>query len=93
MLLRRRQAARLNSIPGMAAGVAAASGLGSPLPHVNRSGSGEGAPRSRHRRLRWQLRRSRFETRNSWRDYHTAETVSAIARLYADDVERFGYSF
>jgi hypothetical protein len=73
--------------------IAAASSLVSPLPHINRSGSGEGAARSRHRRLRWRLRRSRFEMRPAWRDYYTAETVSGIARLYAEDVERFGYVF
>lgn len=68
--------------------VAAASGLSSPLPHVNREGD---AARRRPRRWRW--RPSRHEVHPSWRDYHTAETISGIARLYAADAEKLGCDF
>lgn len=71
--------------------IMAASGLRSPLPHVNRGGD---ATTGRHRRSRgWRWRPSRHEIRSEWRDYHTAETIAAIARLYASDTEEFGYDF
>lgn len=68
--------------------VEAASGLRSPLPHVNRGGD---AARRRPRRWRW--RPSRYESRPSWRDYFTAETIAAIGRLYAADAEKLRYDF
>lgn len=67
--------------------IAAASGLRSPLPHVNRSGT-----ESRGRR-RWRWRPSRHEAHASWRDYHTVETIAAIGRIYAADAAKLGYDF
>lgn len=69
--------------------IAAASGLHAPLSHVNR---GADAARRRSRRWRWWWP-SRHESHPSWRDYYTAETISGIARLYANDADRFGYDF
>lgn len=66
--------------------IAAASGLRSSLPHVNRGG--DTAIRGRRP---WRWRRSRHESLPSWRDYHTAETLSVIARLYDVDAATFGY--
>lgn len=66
--------------------VAAASGLRSPLPHVNRSGAAAG----RRRGWRWWWP-SRHQSHASWRDFHTAETRSGIAKLYAEDAARLGY--
>jgi hypothetical protein len=71
--------------------IAAASGLHSSLPHVNRSGDARTGVRSRPARWRW--RPSRHEAHASWRDYHTADTIAATARLYAADAEKFGYDF
>lgn len=70
--------------------VAAASGLRSPLSHLNR-----GADRTIPRRgvfARLLSRPSRHEVRACWRDYHTPQTISATGRLYSEDVERFGYA-
>lgn len=66
--------------------VAAASGLRSPLPHVNRGGD---AVLRRPRRWRW--RPSRHEWHLGWRDFHTAETIATIGRLYAADADKLGY--
>lgn len=71
--------------------IAVASGLRSPLPHVNRDGEAANAGRRGPRHWRW--RSSRHESRSSWRDYHTAETISTIGLLYAADAEKLGYDF
>lgn len=80
---------RFESLPEEFPRIAAASGLRSPLPHVNRSGSD--AAHGRGGRTRWRWRPSRHESLSSWRDYHTPDTIAAVARLYAADAERFGY--
>lgn len=75
-------------------------GLRTPLPHVNAAGQRRrpdvGKSLSTFRRLRDSLRsaftQDRFELKPSWRDYYDTASAQSIARLYAEDVERFGYS-
>lgn len=81
--------------------VAERSGLVAPLPHANRTGA-RTAPdvrgtmttlgRVKHA-IRDALTTKRFETRAHWRDYYGPDEIAAIATLYAEDCERFGYVF
>jgi hypothetical protein len=81
--------------------VIARSGLGSPLPHANRSGARtrpdierrRSAVRRLAKALRAALRPGRFESHENWRDYYDADTAARIGCLYAEDCSFFGYSF
>mgnify|MGYP001811982315 FL=1 len=71
---------------------ASASGLASPLPHVNRSSERKPRkPRSFSRRLKAALQPDRRDRHEQWRDFYDPQTVAGIGQLYGADVETFGY--
>jgi len=71
---------------------ASASGLASPLPHVNRSSERKTRKlRSITRRLKVALQPDRRDRHPHWRDFYDAQSIAGVAQLYGSDIKTFGY--